>query len=35
MNNKISTDEFTSAVANALLDHVLWNHLEQEGDNEV
>lgn len=30
----ITTDEFADAVASALLDHVLWQHLPQEGDDE-
>lgn len=36
LNNthRITTDEFADAVASALLDHVLWQHLPLEGDNE-
>lgn len=34
LNNthRITTDEFADAVASALLDHVLWQHLPKDGE---
>lgn len=34
IKDKINVDEFADAVALALLDHVLWQHLPQEENNE-
>lgn len=33
-SHKITTSEFADAVASALVEHVLWQHLPQEDDNE-